>query len=103
MLSPVTKAAEQGQSGEGDALMAYPEGGYWAVAPGPRLRMLRALCCDALDTAIIRCALTLALDSPYGTTFSRTDRAGQRIAPLSLLSPNFGLQGESGRGHVHER
>ena len=42
--------------------MAYPEGGYWAVAPGARLRMLRALCCDALDTAIIRCALALALD-----------------------------------------
>ena len=62
MLSPVTKAAEQGQSGEEDVLMAYPEGGYWALAPGARLRMLRALCCDALDTAIIRCAMALTLD-----------------------------------------
>ena len=85
MLSPVTKAAEQGQSGEEDGLMAYPEGGYWALAPGARLRMLRALCCDALDTAIIRCALTSALESPDGSISVGTDRAGQGVAPLSLL------------------
>lgn len=58
MLSPVVEAAEAPEGEREDPLMAYPEGGYWALAPGARLRMLRALCCDALDTAVIRCLLS---------------------------------------------
>ena len=55
MLSPVVeREGPEEEQGE-DPLMAYPESGYWALGPGCRLRMLRALCCDALDTAIIRC------------------------------------------------
>ena len=54
MLSPVIKSKEDEEEQGGDPLTAYPENGYWALAPGCRLRMLRALCCDALDTAIIR-------------------------------------------------
>ena len=68
--------------------MAYPEGGYWAVAPGARLRMLRALCCDALDTAIIRCALANEFQMTSCKLQRRsiiTDRAGRRLALLSLL------------------
>ena len=37
-----------------DALMAYPAGGYWGLSPDIRLRMLRALCHDALATGPIR-------------------------------------------------
>ena len=37
-----------------DPLAQYPDGGYWRLAPGIRLRMLRALCHDALSTAVIR-------------------------------------------------
>ena len=88
MLSPVTKAAEQGQSGDEDALMAYPEGGYWAVAPGARLRMLRALCCDALDTAIIRCTLAFGFQATSCKLQERSsiaDMAGRRVALLSSL------------------
>ena len=55
MLSPVVGSEEAEGEQKEDPLMAYPETGYWALAPGCRLRMLRALCCDALDTAIIRC------------------------------------------------
>ena len=56
MLSPVVGSEEADEEQKEDPLMAYPEGGYWALAPGCHLRMLRALCCDALDTAIIRCS-----------------------------------------------
>ena len=55
VLSPVVKSEVADEEQGEDPLMAYPERGYWALAPGCRLRMLRALCCDALDTAIIRC------------------------------------------------
>ena len=58
MLSPVVEAEETPQGDGEDPLTIYPEGGYWALAPGARLRMLRALCCDALDTALIRCPST---------------------------------------------
>lgn len=54
MLSPVVEAHEGSPEEADDPSMAYPEGGYWALVPGCRLRMLRALCCDALDTAVIR-------------------------------------------------
>ena len=54
VLSPVVKSDEAGEEQGDEPLTAYPENGYWALSPGCRLRMLRALCCDALDTAIIR-------------------------------------------------
>ena len=37
-----------------DELAQYPEGGYWSVEAGVRLRMLRALAHDALETSNIR-------------------------------------------------
>ena len=58
VLSPVVEAEDGPQEDREDPLTIYPEGGYWALAPGARLRMLRALCCDALDTALIRCPFT---------------------------------------------
>ena len=32
----------------------YPAGGYWALPPGARLRMLRELCLDTLGTTLLR-------------------------------------------------
>ena len=58
MLSPVVEAEDGPQEDREDPLTIYPEGGYWALASSARLRMLRALCCDALDTALIRCPFT---------------------------------------------
>ena len=40
----------------------YPPGGYWALPPGTRVRMLRALCHDALDTSRVRSAVEASLE-----------------------------------------
>ena len=37
-----------------DELAQYPKGGYWSLEAGVRLRMLRALAHDALETSNIR-------------------------------------------------
>ncbi|KAK9915262.1 hypothetical protein WJX75_006841 [Coccomyxa subellipsoidea] len=53
-----------GSGGEGeDTLLAFPPGGYWALQPGARLRMLRSLCFDALETRAIRQCMEDAMDA----------------------------------------
>lgn len=51
-------AAAGGTEGEQllveDPLLAFPPGGYWALPAGARLRMLRCLCFDALETRPLR-------------------------------------------------
>ncbi|EIE26968.1 hypothetical protein COCSUDRAFT_59460 [Coccomyxa subellipsoidea C-169] len=57
VASPGAVAAAVGgdQESEGeDSLLMFPAGGYWALQPGTRLRMLRSLCFDALETRAIR-------------------------------------------------
>lgn len=57
VASPGAVAAAVGgdQESEGeDPLLMFPAGGYWALQPGTRLRMLRSLCFDALETRAIR-------------------------------------------------
>ncbi len=48
------------------SLTAYPAGGYWALPPAARLRMLRTLCDDALDTGLIRRARQLPRHAELG-------------------------------------
>lgn len=67
VVSPGAVVAAAGGAGgpEGDPvvaedpLLAFPPGGYWALPAGARLRMLRSLCFDALETRTIRQAPNL--------------------------------------------
>ncbi len=56
VASPAAAAAAQaaGVADDEDPLLRYPDGGYWSLPPGQRLRMLLQLCYDALGTAAIR-------------------------------------------------
>ncbi|BDA43044.1 probable cell division cycle-associated 7-like protein at N-terminal half [Coccomyxa sp. Obi] len=70
-VSPGAVAAAAGGAGgtEGvqsaveDPLLAFPPGGYWALPAGARLRMLRCLCFDALETRTLREAMEAAMDA----------------------------------------
>jgi hypothetical protein len=85
VLSPVVEAEEGPQGDMEDPLTIYPEGGYWALAPNARLRMLRALCCDALDTALIRCP-------SMGLTWHATALLASMGCCLATTSPTWDLE-----------
>ncbi|CAL8468960.1 g8501 [Coccomyxa elongata] len=71
VVSPGAVVAAAGGAGgtEGDPavaedpLLVFPPGGYWALPTGARLRMLRCLCFDALETRAIREAMEAAMDA----------------------------------------
>ena len=51
----------------------YPSGGYWGLPPGVRVRMLRALVHDALDTAALRAAVESGLETDVAADRARRD------------------------------
>ena len=69
-----------------DPLLAFPPGGYWALPAGARLRMLRCLCFDALETRTIRRAHPCS-SNPLRTIQSRTLPA--HAATLLSSSPLY--------------
>ncbi len=84
VLSPVVQERDGPQEHLEDPLTSYPEGGYWALPAGARLRMLRALCCDALDTALIRLSF-MSLPTPVVGFLASVERFLASASPQQAL------------------
>ena len=54
MFADTDQESNESSTENADNLPEYPPEGYWYLDPVVRLRMLRSLLLDALDTALIR-------------------------------------------------